>query len=544
MTNPIVQTVLSATKAPAPPTLQKTGAMLSQGGTTTAPGTLSLITQPSDLTPLLAGAQTLASLTQTGGVATATLENTTIASGTYNSTTGLVTLTLTADVSVKQGDLVTVASATGTGSFASINGTFQAGAGSTGTTLTYTVAPSLTMTITGGNVNATTGLATNAQFLTTIAGSSIAAYNGTVLATVASATTFTYSIPSATASPATGTPTATPPSVAELVAMVTTFFAQGSQQSVYVLELGAGTPAQGVTYLPTWLAANPGIIYAFLVSRLWDSVAGFLTLMASYEALTSKLYFFITSTITNYVNYTKLMKCAFVMVEAPIVPASAPLEFDAAAAFYVLLNQAPSSTNRVPQMAFQFLYGVTPYPLPGNGSLLTTLAAANINYVGTGAEGGISTAVLFFGTTADGNDLLKWWYGIDWAQINSDITIANTVVNGSNNPSNPLLYNQDGINRLQASEASLMQSGVADGIVLGPVVLTQLDTATFNSNVQNGVYADQTPINAVPFLSYTAANPSDYSIGKYGGLSVALTPQLGFKQIVFNINVSSFVAGR
>jgi len=73
-------------------------------------------------------------------------------------------------------------------------------------------------------------------------------------------------------------------------------------------------------------------------------------------------------------------------------------------------------------------------------------------------------------------------------------------------------------------------------------VLTALDTATFNSNVENGVYANQTPINAVPFLIYTHANPTDYSIGKYAGLSVALTPQLGFKQIVFNINITNFVA--
>jgi hypothetical protein len=544
MTNPIVSTIISVTKAPIPPTLQKTGAMLSQGGTNTAVNTLSLITQPSDLTPLLQAAQSLASITQSAGVATATLPSTTIASGTYSTTTGLVTLTLSASLGLAPGDLVTVASATGTGSFATINGTFQCGVGTSGTTVTYTIATALTMTITGGNINATTGLTNGTQFLSTIAGAAQAGYNGTFLVTVASATTFTYTVPSGTVSPATGTPTATPPSVAELLAMVTTFFAQGSQQSVYILELGAGTPAQGVTVLTAFQAANPGVEYAFLVSRLWDAVASFLTLMASYESLTSKTYFFITSTTTNYTNYTELMKCAFVMVEAPTVPALAPLEFDAAAAFYVLLNQAPSSTNRVPQMAFQFLFGVTPYPLSGNGALLTTLAAANINYVGTGAEGGISTAVLFFGTTADGNDLLKWWYGIDWAQINSDLTISNAVINGSNNPANPLYYNQDGINRLQAAEASLMNSGIAAGIVLGPVVLTALDQQTFNSNVQNGVYANQTPINAIPFVPYSIANPNDYGLGKYSGLSVALTPQLGFKQIVFNINITNFVAGR
>lgn len=77
---------------------------------------------------------------------------TTISSGTYNSTSGLVTLTMASAVNLNPGDTVTVSSATGTGSFASINGTFQAGVGTTGSTVTYTIAPSLTLTITGGSL--------------------------------------------------------------------------------------------------------------------------------------------------------------------------------------------------------------------------------------------------------------------------------------------------------------------------------------------------------------------------------------------------------
>ena len=85
--------------------------------------------------------------------------STTISSGTYNSTTGLVTLTLAATQNLSPGDTVTVSSATGTGSFASINGTFQAGTGTVGTTLTYTIATSLTLTISGGTVATTAALA-------------------------------------------------------------------------------------------------------------------------------------------------------------------------------------------------------------------------------------------------------------------------------------------------------------------------------------------------------------------------------------------------
>lgn len=82
--------------------------------------------------------------------------STAISSGTYNSTSGLVTLTVVGNT-INPGDTVVISSATGTGSFASINGTYTAGAGTTATTITYTIAPSLTLTITGANF-ATSGI--------------------------------------------------------------------------------------------------------------------------------------------------------------------------------------------------------------------------------------------------------------------------------------------------------------------------------------------------------------------------------------------------
>ena len=82
----------------------------------------------------------------------------TISSGTYNSTSGLVTLTMASPTNLSPGDSVTVSGATGTGSFASINGTYTAGAGTTGSTVTYTIAASLTLTITGGSLTTGTAL--------------------------------------------------------------------------------------------------------------------------------------------------------------------------------------------------------------------------------------------------------------------------------------------------------------------------------------------------------------------------------------------------
>lgn len=77
---------------------------------------------------------------------------TTISSGTYNATTGAVSLTTNAAHGLLPGDSFTLSGMTGTGSFATLDGTFVATVGTTGSTLDFAVAPSLTMTITGGNL--------------------------------------------------------------------------------------------------------------------------------------------------------------------------------------------------------------------------------------------------------------------------------------------------------------------------------------------------------------------------------------------------------
>lgn len=76
----------------------------------------------------------------------------TISSGTYNSTTGLVTLTMSAPVTFDAGDSITAASLTGTGAYASLNGTYTATVAS-GTTVEYVAPTGLgAAAITGGSL--------------------------------------------------------------------------------------------------------------------------------------------------------------------------------------------------------------------------------------------------------------------------------------------------------------------------------------------------------------------------------------------------------
>jgi hypothetical protein len=59
---------------------------------------------------------------------------------------------------------------------------------------------------------------------------------------------------------------------AELNAMGTTFFAQGSAVGAYVLELGAQTSGvAGIEALNTWITNNPGVFYGYLTPASWDN---------------------------------------------------------------------------------------------------------------------------------------------------------------------------------------------------------------------------------------------------------------------------------
>ena len=159
--------------------------------------------------------------------------------------------------------------------------------------------------------------------------------------------------------------------------------------------------------------------------------------------------------------------------------------------------------------------------------------------VGTGAQGGISGAIAVGGNFSDGNTF-PWWYGIDWLNTQANLNLTNFVINGSN-PNNPLLLNQDGINAGQANVAATVSSGITFGLIFGTLAQTELDGPVFQLNDQEGEYAGQAVVNAVPFANFYAESPGDYKIGLYSGYSISFTPSRGFDNIILNINATQFV---
>lgn len=433
MVNPIVSVEVSQVVAPNPVSLLQKGAFVSVGGTTTAAGTLTLLTSEEDLTDIL-GAP--AAITTAAWLA------------------NVVTIT--------------------------------------------TAAPH--------------GLPTGAVLPATIAGFTPSAYNGAFDITVTGASTFTY--------PLTGDPGADSvqgtyvlDAVAELRAMGNTFFAQGSSVSVYVLELGAQAADDAVADLDAYITANPGVIYSWLVPRAFADESDFIAVCGTYNATTALTYFYVTADLSNYTDFSDDMKCVFSEVEAPATPAT---EFSVAAAFYRTLSANPSGSIKVPPLFAAYQLGTTAYPAAGNGATLTALKAANTNYIGSGAEGGVTTNILRQGVFRDGNDFL-YWYAVDWMIVNSRLDLANEIINGSNQTRNPIYYNQQGINRLQARAQATANRGVTFGLLFGDPV-----------------------VEAIGFVSYVTNNPSDYPEGIYNGLSITFSPNHGFKSITYSMTVTDF----
>lgn len=552
MSNSIVNVNVSLTNAPTPATLQQTGALISQGGTNTSPNTSSLLTQLSDLTPLLNGAKAITSMVLSSGTVTVTA---TSAHGFTIGDTLLLTITGVTPAAYNGTFLVTVTTTTaftyalgGSPGAVSIQGmytnedvaellsmatTFFA-QGSSQSVYVLELGPgnandgvaALSAYITANpNANYTPGASGyfysylvprewdgNANFLTMIA-----SFENSTARTYFFVTTTLQTYAAYTNLMKCVVPLIESPLISVFPANVLTAITwsgglvTATTTSAHGVAVGSYFSIAGVTpagYNGIFLA-QPGtsattLIYSLVSNPGVETVLG--TLVASY-----------------YAN-----------------PGINATEFSLASAFWVSLHYAPSTTNRVTPFAFSFVFGVTPFPSRGNQALLATLKAASMNWIGTGAEGGISNTILLWGTTCDANDF-TYWYSVDWVQINLDLATANAVINGSNNPINPLYYNQPGIDRLQAVAAATMARGVTYGLVLGTITQTALDGTTLATNLANGLYTNQTIVNAVPFVTYSVANPSDYRIGKYAGFAVIYAPQRGFINIVYNVNVTSFV---
>ena len=287
----------------------------------------------------------------------------------------------------------------------------------------------------------------------------------------------------------------------------TTATGTATVQNGAVVAVTITNPGSGYTAAPSVTFSGGSGTGAAATAYL---ASGLHILCGNYSAPTAKTYFVITTSSANVGNYST-QKAAITMVPSALAPST---EFDAAMLFYQLIVNQPSQASPLAPFAYRYVYGSTPWVYAGNSITMNAILTAYGNLIYTGAEGGISQACLFKGTTMDGEQI-AWWYGIDWFQLQVKQALAAAIINGSNsNP--PLLYNQQGINTLQKVAQNVGNSAVKFGCAQSVVV------------------------NATSFTDYTTANPNDYNAGIYNGLSATVVGPSGFLTITFNLDAVQF----
>lgn len=376
-----------------------------------------------------------------------------------------------------------------------------------------------TITWTGSVVTVTTttahGIPSGDTVQVVIAGCTPTGYNGTFAGTATGTNTVTYPLVSDPgASTVEGTLQLA--NTLELEAMNNTFFAQGSTVSVFVLELGTTTVADGVTALNLYIEDNVGHLptsptpqfYSYLLPTTWD-VSDAQVMAAQYEGTTAQVYFYVTTTLATYAGWDGI-KSVFAALQSPSAPA---IEFSTAAMYWASLSYDPSASNLAHPFEYTYVYSVTPYVLTNTQQV--TLLANGVNWVGTGAQGGISNTLIEGGTFMDLNPF-NYWYCVDWLSINVAQALSAAIINGSNLPTNPLYYNQAGINTLQKVAQATVNNGISFGLILSPASVV-----------------------ATPFTTYVAQHPGDYATGTYNGLSLTFVPLRGFSSITIYLTASN-----
>jgi len=541
VTNPTVTVNVSIQNAPSSAKLQKNGAFISSGGTVTSPGTKSVLTQASDLTPLLSQPAALSNIGWAGGTATATAL----------SPHGLP---------IGQTLNLTVAGA----SPSAYNGTFSCSVITT-TSFTYPLINNPGGIITPGTwvpdeaasllQRTTTFFAQGASQQVSIleVGPSDASHGVSFLSswiTQNPGVFYSYLVPrfwdasSSFLSFLSGFTAASAKTYFFVTTTLQNYALYASFKDVlWLIE----APAYGVWPANSLLSlswangvatgnttTNHGISVGQWFQLSGNAPSGWNGWFQAQPGTTGNTLVFNIS--TNPGAETLLGTLVASYFSSAGIGAN---EFSLAGPFRVTLNYAPSSTNKVTPLNYAYLFGVTAFPTQGNASLINTILAANGNIVGTGAAGGNSNFVVQGGTTADGNPW-KYWYSVDYTQINLALNLTAAIINGANNPSNPVDYNQFGINTLQRAAVTTMANGVSSGLVLNAIQQTKLSAADLATALNLGTYAANTLVNADPFGAYTTENPNDYGNGVYNGISIVYTPLRGFQSILVNVTVSSF----
>lgn len=380
---------------------------------------------------------------------------------------------------------------------------------------------------------------------------------------------------------------------AELEDMNTDFFSNGTVQGVYVLELGTQSTTDDAVYaLQTWIQDNPGVFYAYLVPKAWDSTkdsVGSVTITSggsgyttaptvTFSAPASGTTATGTSTIQNgEVISVTITNPGSGYTSAPTVTFSAPTSGTTAtgtanlsSALNVLAGNFSSPT------ALTYFFGTTTSATISNYSPNKSLNLMVESPTAPSTE--FSQAAQFYNwllnNPGPANKLApmgyRYVYGVTpWAVLGNSSTInailsayGNVIETGSQGGiSTSCLFKGTmmdgsqaqwwyGIDWFNIQVNQALAAAIINGANSNPPL--EYDQAGINAllAVANQIAKDAVTygcalsavVTAVPFSTYTTENPNDYKAGLYKGFTATVVGQNGFLQLIFQLEALEFVA--
>ena len=136
----------------------------------------------------------------------------------------------------------------------------------------------------------------------------------------------------------------------------------------------------------------------------------------------------------------------------------------------------------------------------------------------------VSNTVILNGRTADSRPF-DYWYQWDIIAFNLQESIISLLLQGVNNPSQVIEYNQNGIDTLNATIKSCLNKMIDYGC------LTEF-AASYNSATQE--LTGEGYIAAISYPTYVAANPDKYAMEIYDGFSFYLRIGKYIRQVILN----------
>lgn len=245
-------------------------------------------------------------------------------------------------------------------------------------------------------------------------------------------------------------------------------------------------------------------------------------LFALYDDISSKTYFYVNLSPKENMDlpcsyYTKCKEHKSVAMfydntEGEIGLASMIAGVFASNTFDISINNPATPIN------YKNLAGCDFVDL--NISLKNKLVQAGISFVDSIAQ----NILILNGRFADLTPI-DYWYQWDLTSFNLQADLTHLIINGVNNPTNIIKYNQQGLDILESRVKATLKNMISNGCITE--YAARLHPAT-------GEMESRGEITMIDFNTYITQNPKDYENEIYNGISFYLRIGKYLRQVIVN----------